>query len=101
MAIKVYISGQITGLHYTDAEANFNNASDYLTNNFDYTCINPMREIPFNKDWGWEDYMKADIKLLMDCDAIFMLNNYKNSKGATIELMIATALGLTIMYQPK
>lgn len=44
----------------------------------------------------WKDYMRYDIKLLMDCDAIAMLPGWVNSKGAKLEFEIAHALGLNI-----
>ena len=43
--------------------------------------------------------MKADIKLLLDCDAIYMLPNWEVSNGATLEREIAKTLGLEIVYE--
>ena len=43
-------------------------------------------------------YMRSDIAALLTCDAIHMLPGWENSRGATVEHTIATALGLPITY---
>jgi hypothetical protein len=43
--------------------------------------------------------MKEDIKALCDCDQIFMLSNWVDSKGAIIEHAIAMYLGIKVIYQ--
>lgn len=45
--------------------------------------------------------MKEDVKALCDCDEIFMLSNWTDSKGAIIEHTIAMYLGLKVSYEPK
>lgn len=41
--------------------------------------------------------MRADIKMLMECDAVYVVNDISNSKGAKIELNLARALGIKVM----
>lgn len=43
--------------------------------------------------------MKADIKLLMDCDAIYLLKGWEDSKGARIEKELAESLGYRIIKE--
>jgi len=43
---------------------------------------------------------RADIELLFDCDAIYMLNGWEHSKGAKIEKFIAETMGKPIWYEP-
>ena len=43
--------------------------------------------------------MKADIKLLLECDAIFMLKGWEMSKGCKLELDIATTIGLPVYFE--
>lgn len=95
--MKIYISGKITGLDNQEAWQNFESAEAHLVNK-GLEPINPMREVEgLNK--SWQDCMLADIALLFDCDAIYMLKNWQDSKGAKIEKAIAEHLGLIIHYE--
>jgi len=44
----------------------------------------------------WEDYMRHDIKQLMDCHAVALLDGWEDSKGAGIEVGIALKLGFEV-----
>ncbi len=92
---KVYISGQITGLDEAEYKALFNKAADILRQ-FGYEPVNPatLDETENTKNWGWSDYMKHDIKMLCDCDYIYLLPNWRNSKDAKFEYMVADLLNI-------
>ncbi len=96
--MRTYISGKITGLDITVAKNNFKEAEESLKQ-IDLIPVNPMEIVPENKDFKWEDYMLADIKELFNCEAIFMLSNWKDSKGARIERAIALEMEINIFYQ--
>ncbi len=96
MKKKIYISGKITGLTPDQAFSLFNNAELYLSEK-GYEVINPMT-IPHEHDKSWLSYMRNDLKALLDCEAIFMLYNWKDSKGAKVEHDLAQSLGLEIIY---
>lgn len=95
--MKIYISGQITGLDIKVAQNYFDTIEDELTKS-GHTAINPMKLVPYHPDHTWHHYMAEDIKALLYCDAIFMLENWTNSKGAKIEHDIAKGLGLPVYY---
>jgi hypothetical protein len=42
----------------------------------------------YQDDWnlGYDRYLEMDLKILSKCDAVFLLPNYKSSKGAQIEI---------------
>ena len=90
---RVYISGQITGLDEREYKAFFKQAEGILRQ-FGYDPINPtaLDETENTEHWSWHDYMKRDIKLLCGCDYIYLLSNWRNSKGAKFEYMIADML---------
>ena len=44
--------------------------------------------------------MKEDLKALKDCEYVFMLNNWTDSKGAKVEHWFAKRYGKKIIYQP-
>lgn len=92
---KIYISGAITGLDYEEAESNFIFAAGMLEA-LGHETVNPMDNV--NPDLTWAEYMAADIVLLDGCDAIYMLLNWRESKGAKIEHCIAEVLEKPIYY---
>ena len=96
--MKIYIRGKITGIEETAPQL-FKEAEEFLKAK-GYEVVNPMT-INHDHDKSWLNYMKTDIIALMECDAIFMLENWEESKGALIENFNAIALGYDIIYQKK
>lgn len=91
--MKVYISGKITGIE-EEASLLFKKTEEEL-NLKGFIAVNPM-VLPLG--YPWEYYMKEGIKLLMDCDYIYMLPNWIDSKGSKIEHDLAKKLNLKIIY---
>lgn len=94
---KVYISGQITGLPVAEYVERFSKAEAELMAK-GYEVVNPLR-YELKPGSRWHEQMKVDIRLLLDCDAIYMLSNWERSTGAGLELYIAEGLGLIINYE--
>lgn len=91
----IYISGAITG--NANAEAHFESAESFLKAK-GYNPINPMKLEHFNAK-SWEDYMRTDIKALMDADAIYMLRGSERSPGSQIEKGLAAQLKISIFHE--
>lgn len=87
---KVYLSGKISGLTEVEYKTKFNSAELFLTG-LGYDVINPVSYDKI-KDGSWEDYMKQDLKLILDCDYIYLLDNWEDSKGARMEYNLACDL---------
>lgn len=87
----IYISGPITGVdNYLD---NFNAAEEYLKD-LGYEVINPARFNAVLPELDYEQYMKVDFALLDLCDSIYMLDGWRDSKGANREYGYALGKGL-------
>lgn len=97
MKNKIYISSKISGIE-DKAQQLFEDAEAYLREYLGFEVVNPMK-IEHKHDKSWTNYMKADIREMMDCDAIYMLKNWTDSKGAEIERRIALDLGMKIIYE--
>ena len=95
--MKIYISGQITGLDLEHAKALFKNMEERIRST-GHEPVNPMEVLPYQPHYTWHDYMAEEIKALLFCDAILMLPNWRESKGAKIEHSIAEGLGLKMFY---
>lgn len=98
--MKVYIAGKITGLVYEDALRLFADAENAVKQ-LGYEPCNPMKENGLDGDgneYPWATYMKRDIPHLLSCDGIYLLPNWRESKGATLEHHIATELGMEVIH---
>ncbi|TYK34365.1 DUF4406 domain-containing protein [Bacteroides pyogenes] len=95
--MKIYISGKITGLPLKETRERFADAQALL-DGIGFEAVNPMKKsLPANATW--EQHMVKDIELLFKCDAIYMMDNWIDSKGALIEYDIAKRLGLDIWFE--
>ena len=59
--------------------------------------INPA-EHDMPEDTPWGVYLRKDIRILMDCDSIYMLPGWSKSKGARLEHHIACELSMAVIY---
>ncbi len=96
MRKKIYIAGKVSGLPYNIAYSNFETAEKDLLKQ-GYNVVNPTKHV--EKTTNWLESMKICIKLLLDCEAIYLLKNWEYSKGARIEYQIAKELGYSIVSQ--
>lgn len=95
--IRIYISGKITGLDIKEAEALFEYVETQLAQ-AGHTPVNPMKLMPYDPKHTWVDYMVEDIRGLLSCQAILMLPNWTDSKGAKVEHAIAVSMGMQCYY---
>ncbi len=92
---RIYISGPMSGM------PDFNRAAFHLAWNElhaqGYEAINPGN-IEGDDDWTWSDWMREDIKWLVDCQNIVMLPGWEKSRGAKLEKYIAQELGMRVYF---
>lgn len=96
MLNKIYISGKISGIE-NEAFYIFQKAETNLIKE-GFEPVNPMK-LNHNHDKSWSNFMKEDIKALCDCDSIYMLKNWTESRGAIIEHGLAIMLEIKIYYE--
>lgn len=94
--MRIYISGQITGLKLEDARALFERA-EILLQERGYIPVNPMKLNPHTDGKTWKEYMLDDLNALFDCEAIYLLDNWQGSKGARIEYQVAKEMDMVIL----
>lgn len=92
--MKVYIAGPMTGLPEFNFPA-FHAAADVWRNS-GWEVINPAELDEEDTTKPWDFYLRRDLKLLVDCDAIAMLPDWELSRGAKLEHYVAQALGLSV-----
>lgn len=87
----IYISGPMTGLPEFNKPAFF--AAEEALQAMGFVVVNPARNgLPDTAEW--HQHMRADIKMLMDCTAVAMLDGWWLSRGARLEQDIAKRLGM-------
>lgn len=92
---RIYVAGPMSGLHEMNFPA-FHAASAQLRA-IGHDVINPA-EICTDTTMTWHECMRADIAQLVTCDAIYLLPNWCNSKGATLEHHIVERLGMDVYF---
>jgi hypothetical protein len=95
--MKIYIAGPMTGYKDYNYPA-FMEAEERIGNFTHGNCeiFNPARN-PEQKTYA--DYLREAIKLLIQCDTIYMLPGWEKSNGATLEHKIAVTLGMEVIYE--
>ena len=97
--MKVYISGKISGLEYSDVEKKFNDAQKLLESK-GFEVVNPLNN-GLSKEHPWERHIVRDIEMLLPCEAVYMLDNWDASVGAGIEYDIATRMNKNVFFEKK
>jgi hypothetical protein len=92
---RIYISGPMTGLPKFNAPAFHAEAARLRA--LGHEVINPA-ELNFDPATSWQDCMRNDLKALLDCDTIAVLDGWQQSKGAALEVDIAHKLGIRILH---
>ena len=92
---KIYLSGPMTGK--PNNNSGFFNAEAERLRALGYGVVNPA-EINVNTALTWEEYLKADLKQMLDCDTIAFLPGWLRSRGARLEHRVARELSFNIVY---
>lgn len=96
--MKIYISGPISGRDIDEAREEFARASLYIMGQ-GHTAVSPF-DNGLSTDAPYIEHLTADLRLLSECDAIYMLKGWNNSRGAQLELSYAKIYGLRIIVEP-
>ncbi|WAH38589.1 DUF4406 domain-containing protein [Alicyclobacillus dauci] len=88
--MKIYLSGPMTGLPNFNRDT-FNEVATVLRS-VGYEVFNPA-EVQLDNG-TWEQYMREDIKGMMDCDRVLLLPGWQKSAGANVENRLARDVGM-------
>ena len=91
---RIYLSGPMTGL----PEFNFPafHAAARKIRALGHQVFNPAEAIVEGQG-TWEEFMRHDLKGLMDCDTLAFLPGWQNSRGAHLEVYVAHQLGIAVV----
>lgn len=91
--MKIYLAGKVSGLSRVEASQKFGAAEKKLIDQ-GHEVVNPLNLVDFHDTW--ENAMKICIKALLDCEEIYLLPCWKESRGATIERALTISLKMPI-----
>lgn len=98
MRPRIYISGAIAHHDLQERMETFGKAEEHLACQGWYP-VNPFNNgVP--QSAHWREHMRADIMLLLGCEAIYMLRGWELSKGAKLELDVASSCGIKVLFEP-
>ncbi len=87
----IYVCGPMTG--YPDFNFEEFNRVEKLLSDLDFEVYNPtVHEV--REDWTWADYLRHDLRLLLECDKVALLDGWEASKGAQLEVHVAHSLNI-------
>lgn len=104
--IVVYVSGAYSGNSKEEIARNIQLAREAAIQLWEigFAVICPhLNTIYFEEDCNctYDDYLNADKEIVKRCDAIFMLENWKSSKGARVEKLTAQDNNIPIFYKTE
>ena len=94
---KCYIAGFIGNLPVEEYTKNFEEAKNEVVK-LGYVPVSPL-DLPHNHGKTWGEYMREDLKAMLDCHSLYALRNWRLSPGAKIEINTAVSVGLHIIHQ--
>lgn len=96
---KIYIAGKVTGLKIEDVTEKFKSVQKELEAD-GYEVVNPI-EVVQDPNTSWKNAMKLCIAALVQCNSIYLLPCWEDSKGAQVEYNLAKAIGLRILRETE
>lgn len=97
--MKVYIAGKVTGLGKAEVFKKFNDGVSQLKKQ---GCITMSPAVlALNSGFGHSDYMHVCFAMIDVCDAVYMQKDWRDSKGARMELQYARKCRKKIFYEDE
>lgn len=94
---KVYMSLPISGYDISERQQTAK-AMEIKLRERGYDVFNPLENgLPTSASTN--EHMKADIKALLECDAIMFMQGFNRSAGCYTELTVAMAIGLEVWFE--
>lgn len=96
--MKIYIAGKITGLDHDEAFAAFEEAERQIIA-AGHEPLNPMKLVDQTPGRRYEEYLADALRvMLVEGEAVKMIEGWTGSRGASIEHKIAYTLDIPVFY---
>ena len=91
---RIYLAGPMSGMPAHNMPA-FHAAAEALSR-LGWEVVNPADNFGGRTDLPRSSYLRADLALLLQCDALAMLPGWQRSVGAALEYLVARQLELPV-----
>ena len=95
--MKVYLSGEISGLDIRVARERFAKAEN-LWKNLGVEVVNPLKNGLSIED-DWIKHISRDLELLNECKYVYMMEGWQRSVGACVEYDFSVRTGKKIYFE--
>lgn len=97
--MKIYLAGAISHLDPLLVAENFSRA-ERCVEGCGHEALNPLKLVDQREDRSWEECIVDCVRIILctPADALYMLPNWQDSRGARAEHALATSLGTKIYY---
>lgn len=95
--MKIYIAGKISGLNRSNVIQKFEAAQKSLSKKGHQVFIPCV--LPAYEEVSHEDYLHICYAIIDVCDAVYMLSDWQQSKGARLEYEYAIENNKQIIFQ--
>lgn len=89
--MRIYVSGPMSDHPDLNFPAFFAAARKLRAAGYDVVDPADRGVVP---GWKWEDYLKVDLRDLLTCDGVALLENWRGSRGAELEVYVAQSVGM-------
>lgn len=96
MMKRIYISAPISGYDLTERRRLFSNVEAVLLR-YGYAVSNPM-ENGLPADATTREHLRADFRMLLDCDAMVFLEGWERSAGCQSEFHVGNSIGVEMFF---
>jgi len=87
---RIYVSGPMSGIKGFNFDAFFEAAERLRAKGHD--VVNPAELDDGNTSMPWNHYLRRDLLLMLDCEAVALLPGWEGSMGARLERYVARRL---------
>lgn len=99
MKKKLYISAPISGGEPEERRKFFAGVARDAAER-GWQPVNPM-DNGLEAEAPWEQHMRKDIRMMLECDAIILMSGWQFSRGCRLEEIVAREIGLEVIEHEK
>lgn len=95
---NIYIAGKVSGLTPEEFHKKFEDARSIVKEKFPHAKRIMIPMDVCQDDWEWDQCMEVCMDYVFACDALVFMDDWKDSRGANAEHIVAKKLNKRILY---